>query len=60
VVRNEKEEMPDCFRREVDLKRCNCSYPGSLRKGGWRECLHCHLAKKKCLPVFWPGKRSKL
>jgi hypothetical protein len=41
----------DC-RKQTNIKRCNCSYPGCSRKGVCCECVHYHLAMRE-LPACY-------
>ncbi|MFC1723417.1 DUF6485 family protein [Nanoarchaeota archaeon] len=43
----------DC-RKEKNLERCGCTYPGCSRKGICCECLHYHLANKELPGCCFP------
>jgi len=42
-------------KKESNMGKCNCTYPGCSRKGVCCECLHYHLSMKQlpacCFPV---------
>lgn len=50
--------MSECLNKEVNLKRCNCSYPGCSRKGVCCECLHYHLAKREVPACFFDWEKE--
>ena len=46
-------------RKEKNLKKCNCSYPGCPKKGVCCECLHYHLARKELPACCFPDDIAK-
>lgn len=37
-----------------NLEKCNCSYPGCLRKGLCCECLEFHRSRRELPACFFP------
>jgi hypothetical protein len=43
----------DC-KKQSNLDKCNCSYPGCSKKGVCCECLHYHLAMRQLPACCFP------
>ncbi|MGC8830799.1 MAG: DUF6485 family protein [Verrucomicrobiia bacterium] len=41
-------------KKEKNLKRCNCSYPGCDKKGTCCDCLHYHLRMRQLPACCFP------
>lgn len=46
-------------KKEKNLKRCNCSYPGCEKKGECCECLHYHLKMRQLPACCFPSNIEK-
>jgi hypothetical protein len=46
-------------KKEANLNRCNCSYPGCARKGICCECLRYHLAMRELPGCCFPDSVEK-
>lgn len=43
-----------CPNHDLNMSRCNCSYPGCPSHALCCECLHSHLAKKQLPACCFP------
>jgi len=50
--------MPDC-KKQINLKKCNCTYKGCSRKGICCECLKYHLENKELPACCFPAEVEK-
>jgi hypothetical protein len=42
-------------RKEINLRKCTCTYPGCPRKGICCECVAHHLSKQELPGCFFPS-----
>ena len=49
----------DCNKKDKNLDRCNCSYPGCPRKGACCDCLHYHLKSRQLPACAFPDNAEK-
>lgn len=50
--------MANCPNKQVNQKKCNCTYPGCPRKGMCCECLEYHLSRNE-LPACCFSKEAE-
>jgi len=53
-----KVEIMEC-RKQINLKDCNCSYPGCPRKGICCLCLRYHKAREELPACYFPPDAEK-
>lgn len=51
--------MAECPNKQINLKRCNCTYPGCSRKGTCCECLHYHREMGELPACFFSPEAEK-
>lgn len=44
-----------CENRDLNLKKCNCTYSSCSRKGKCCECLHYHLSMNQLPACAFPA-----
>ena len=47
------------YRKDSNLERCNCSYPGCSKKGVCCECLQYHLGMRQLPACCFPADAEK-
>ncbi len=50
--------MSECPNIKLNLKKCNCTYPGCPRKGKCCECIEYHLSRNE-LPACYFSKEAE-
>lgn len=49
--------MMEC-KKEENLERCNCSYPGCVHKGICCDCIESHRVRREIPGCFFPDKEE--